>query len=549
MSKKGTANAFTHIIVGAGSAGCLLANRLSADPTRSVLLLEAGFDGRYYPWHQIPVGYLFCIGNPKTDWNLRLEPCEGLNGRSITLPRGKGLGGCSSINGMIYMRGQVRDYERWADLTGDDRWSWDKVLPRFKKHEHYWGGTNEYHNGDKELYVSKQRLRWDVLDGFADAAVQYGVPRTTDYNRGNNEGVACFDVNQRNGLRCSSNHAFLQPIRAQRPNLTVLTHAEAGKLRINPKTKTVEGVEVHAHGAATPTVYSLDPQDSRSEVIVAAGSLKSPQLLQVSGIGPESVLKEAGVNTIVNLPGVGGNLQDHLQIRAELFVKNCATLNCMVSSPIQVAKMGLEYLWSRSGPLSMSPSQLGVIMKSDPTQKNANLTFHVQPLSLDAFGKPLHKFPAITASVANLNPTSRGYLHIRSGDGRQAPKIQMNYLQSEEDKAMAIRSFHLVRSIAGQPAFAKYLVGERRPGKEVVSDEALLKAAGDLSTTIFHPVGTCAMGKATDEMAVVTADLKVRGVERLRVIDASVMPYITSGNTNCPTMMIAETGAESIMST
>lgn len=547
MSKQQAMERFTNIIIGAGSAGCLLANRLSADPSRKVLLVEAGFDGRRYIWHHIPVGYLFCIGNPKTDWNLRLEPCEGLNGRQLMLPRGKGLGGCSSINGMIYMRGQVRDYQRWAEVTGDPRWNWDNALRHFRKHEHYYGGPSALHGTGGELWVSQQRLRWDVLDGFAEAAVQYGIQRVADFNTGDNTGTAFFDVNQRNGWRCSSNDAFLQPIRAQRPNLTVLVNTEAGKLHLNPKTMTVEGVDLFPRGTSEPQACRIDLDDPRAEVILAAGALKSPQLLQVSGIGPEEVLKAAGVSTVLPLTGVGANLQDHLQIRTEWYVKNCATLNRMTRNPFSLMKMGIDYTLHRSGPMSMAPSQLGIFTKSDPSQEHSNVEFHVQPLTLDAFGKPLHSFPAITASVANLNPTSRGYLRIRSADARQDPQIQMNYLQTEEDKKVAADSLKLVRAVAAQPAFEKYVVGERKPGKEVTDPKDLARAAGDLGTTIFHPSGTCKMGKADDSTAVVTPDLKVRGVERLRVVDASIMPYITSGNTNAPTYMIAETASELIM--
>ncbi|CAD2222301.1 GMC oxidoreductase, putative [Angomonas deanei] len=547
MSKQLADKTFTNIIIGAGTAGCLLANRLSADPNRKVLLVEAGFDGKRYIWHNVPVGYLFCIDNPKTDWRLKLEPCEGLNGRALLLPRGKGLGGCSSINGMIYMRGQARDYDRWAQVTGESEWSWSKALERFKRHENYYGGKNDFHGSGNEWSVSKQRLSWEVLDAYTEAAVQYGIPRTDDFNRGDNTGVAYFDVNQKNGWRCSAADAFLRPVQHTRPNLTVLTMTEAGKLKLNPSTKEVEGIELFVNGASTPDYYQIDPHDPKAELILSAGALKSPQLLQASGIGPADVLKAAGIETLVDLPGVGGNLQDHLQIRTEWYVKDCPTLNRLTRNPVQLAKMGLEYLFNQSGPLSMAPSQLGIFTKSDDTQVHSNVEFHVQPLTLDKFGSPLHSFPAITSSVANLNPTSRGYLRVRSADPRQAPEIQMNYLQSQEDKKVAADCIQLARGVTQQPAMAKYLVGERKPGKEVAGEEQLAKAAGDLGTTIFHPAGTCAMGKDDDKQAVVTPDLKLRGVGKLRVVDCSVMPYITSGNTNSPTLLIAETAADFIM--
>ncbi len=527
---------FDYIIVGAGTAGCLLANRLSADSSKRVLLLEAGGKDNYH-WIHIPVGYLYCIGNPRTDWLYQTQPDAGLNGRTLRYPRGKVLGGCSSINGMIYMRGQARDYDQWAILTGNDAWAWDAALPDFIQHEDHHRGANARHGSGGEWRVEKQRLRWDVLEAFAEAAVQAGVQRTDDFNRGDNAGVGYFEVNQKSGWRWNASKAFLRPVSA-RPNLTVWTHAQVEKLNF-----TQLGGRPRCIGAQVMRGGQRLSVKAHAELILSAGAIGSPQILQLSGIGDAKHLSRLGLDVTLDLPGVGQNLQDHLQIRAVFKVQGVSTLNTLANSLWGKASIGLEYLLKRSGPMSMSPSQLGAFTKSDPSQPYANLEYHVQPLSLDAFGEDLHNFPAFTASVCNLNPTSRGSVSIVSANSSDAPAIAPNYLSTAEDRLIAAQSLRQVRDIVGQPALAKYQPQEWRPGVEFQSDDALARLAGDIATTIFHPVGTVKMGRQDDPTAVVDPYLRVRGVDGLRVVDASVMPTITSGNTNSPTLMIAEKAA------
>jgi choline dehydrogenase len=553
--------AFDYVIVGAGTAGCLLANRLSANPATRVLLIEAGRKDDYH-WIHIPVGYLYCIGNPRTDWLYQTEADPGLNGRQLRYPRGKTLGGCSSINGMIYMRGQSRDYDQWARLTGDSDWRWDRCLPDFKAHEdhhrldRYTAGQGDAGfaalHGHRsvastgEWRIEKQRLRWDVLDAFAQAAVEAGIPATDDFNRGDNEGVGYFEVNQKSGWRWNASKAFLRPV-MDRPNLTVWTQTQVERLRL----------ERDAAGALRCTGADLVTHGQRvrvaatREVVLSAGSIGSVQVLQLSGIGPAAVLQAAGVAPVHELPGVGENLQDHLQIRSVYKVQGAKTLNTLANSLWGKAAIGLEYALRRSGPMSMSPSQLGAFTKSDPSQPHANLEYHVQPLSLDAFGEPLHGFPAFTASVCNLNPSSRGHVRIRSPRFGDAPAIAPNYLATGEDRQVAADSLRVTRRIVGQPAMAKYQPQEFKPGVQYQSDEELARLAGDIASTIFHPVGTTKMGRVDgpgrDPMAVVDSHLRVHGVAGLRVVDAGVMPTITSGNTNSPTLMIAEKAARWIV--
>jgi choline dehydrogenase len=559
---------FDYIIVGAGTAGCLLANRLSADASKRVLLIEAGKRDDYH-WIHIPVGYLYCIGNPRTDWLYETEAAAGLNGRTLRYPRGKVLGGCSSINGMIYMRGQSRDYNQWAAITDDPQWRWDQCLPYFKFHEDHHQGATETHGAQGvpaallnpqahddaasaeyfrilkarkaggEWRIEKQRLSWGVLDAFAQAAQQAGVPASADFNQGNNEGVGYFEVNQKSGWRWNTAQAFLRPTCYARPNFELWTQAQVARLVIETDAdggKRCTGVKVwDGHQLVTAT--------ATREVALSAGSIGSAQILQLSGIGAADSLKQNGVEVTHDLPGVGANLQDHLQIRSVYKVKNAKTLNTLANSWWGKAKIGLEYAMSRSGPMSMAPSQLGAFTKSDAAREWANIQYHVQPLSLDAFGEPLHRFPAITASVCNLNPSSRGSVTLKSPDFKVPPAIAPNYLSTEEDRKVAADSLRVTRRIMSQPAMASFEPEEFKPGVQYQSDEELAKLAGDIASTIFHPVGTTRMGREDEPMAVVNSHLQVRGIRGLRVVDAGVMPTITSGNTNSPTLMIAEKAA------
>ena len=561
---------FDYIIIGAGTAGCLLANRLSADATKRVLLIEAGRRDDYH-WIHIPVGYLYCIGNPRTDWLYNTEPDAGLNGRALRYPRGKTLGGCSSINGMIYMRGQARDYDQWARLTGDDAWTWGNALPYFKLHEDHHKGASASHgargvapelmrdaadpyrkllrgrNAGGEWRVEKQRLRWDVLDAFSQAAQQAGVPASDDFNQGDNEGVGYFEVNQKEGWRWSTAKAFLRPTCYGRPNFEMWTSAHVTKLLLETQpdgSQRCTGVQVWAS-------HEMITASASAEVILSAGSIGSPQLLQLSGIGPAALLQQHGITLAQDAPGVGANLQDHLQIRAVFKVNGVKTLNTQANSLWGKAMIGLEYAFKRTGPMSMAPSQLGAFTRSDAAQPYPNLEYHVQPLSLEAFGEPLHGFNAFTASVCNLNPTSRGTVQIKSNKFEDAPAIAPNYLSTQADRKVAADSLRVTRNIVAQPALQKYQPQEWKPGTQYQTDDDLANLAGDIATTIFHPVGTTKMGPADDPMAVVDSRLRVRGlgglIAGLRVVDAGVMPLITSGNTNSPTLMIAEKAAQWIV--
>jgi choline dehydrogenase len=564
---------FDYIVIGAGTAGCLVANRLSSDKKKRVLLIEAGGKDDYH-WIHIPVGYLYCIGNPRTDWLYKTEADKGLNGRQLIYPRGKVLGGCSSINGMIYMRGQARDYNHWAKLTSDDAWTWDNCLPDFLAHESYYKLDEGYPSNDPDLKrfhannlrppedsargkadrglggewrVEKQRLQWDVLDAFAQAAVQAGIPATDDFNRGSNEGVGYFEVNQKNGFRWNAAKAFLRPQCYGRPNFEMWTMAHVVKLVIEKDADGAQrctGVEVQAGSERIVA-------QATGEVVLSAGSIGTPQILQLSGIGPADLLQKHGVEVLVDSPGVGANLQDHLQIRAVYKVQGVKTLNTLANSWLGKAQIGLEYAFKRTGPMSMAPSQLGAFTRSSADQPYPNIQYHVQPLSLDAFGQPLHNFPAFTASVCNLNPTSRGTVAITSNRFQDAPAIAPNYLSTDADRKIAADSLRITRNIVNQPALAKYQPQEYKPGIQFQTDEELAKLAGDIATTIFHPVGTAKMGAANDPTAVVDSHLRVRDgqvlVRGLRVVDASVFPLITSGNTNSPALMLAEKAARWIV--
>ena len=523
---------YDYIVVGAGSAGCVLANRLSANAT--VLLLEAGGKDDYI-WTKIPVGYLYCMGNPRVDWGFKTEPEAGLNGRALDYPRGKVLGGCSSINGMIYMRGQARDYDQWSQL-GNPGWSWDEVLPYFLKSEdQHVLPSDDMHSSGGEWRVENPRVSWEILDAFREAAAQAGIPKTEDFNRGDNEGCGYFQVNQKRGVRWNTSRAFLKDA-AKRDTLRVVTHAHATRIDIQD-------------GRASGLFFDVNREphhaSANAEVILAAGSVASPQLLQLSGVGPGAILQTQGIETQHELAGVGENLQDHLQVRCAFKVEGVKTLNERANSLIGKMGIGLEYLLFQKGPMTMAPSQLGAFAKTDASYDTPNVQYHVQPLTLEAFGEPLHPFPAFTASVCNLRPESRGTIHIKSPDPYAAPAIRPNYLSADRDKKVAADAVRLTRNIVAQPALQKFNPEEFKPGPELDTEAELVKASGDISTTIFHPIGTCKMG--SDSMAVVDSRLRVHGIAGLRVADASVMPTITSGNTNSPTIMIAEKAAEMIL--
>lgn len=524
---------YDYVIAGAGSAGCVVANRLSADPSKKVLLLEAGGRDNWI-WFHIPVGYLFAIGNPRSDWMFETVPQPGLNGRSLNYPRGKVLGGSSAINAMITMRGQAADYDGWRD-QGLPGWGWRDVLPVFREIEDHFLGESEAHGAGGDWRVEPPRISWDILDAVRDAATEMGIAATADFNTGDNEGAGYFHVNQKTGRRWSAARGFLKPA-AGRSNLRVETGALIDTVTLD-------------RGRATGLTFLQNGQryhvNAKAEVILSAGSIGSTQILQRSGIGPGETLKAAGIDPVHNLPGVGANLQDHLQQRAIYKVSDTVTLNQTYYSLFGKARMGLDYALRRRGPLTMAPSQLGIFTRSSPDQSRANIQFHVQPLSLDKFGDPLHRFPAITVAACNLRPSSRGSIRISGPELDAAPLIDPNYLDTEADRQVAADAIRVTRRLMQQSALEPFHPDEYLPGPSY-PDEDLARAAGDIGTTIFHPVGTNKMGPDSDPMAVVNERLQVRGIDGLRVIDASVMPTITSGNTNTPTIMIAAKGAAMI---
>ncbi len=525
---------YDYIIAGAGSAGCVLANRLSADPSKRVLLLEAGGKD-WYPWIHVPVGYFKTLHNPLTDWSYKTEPDPGLNGRSIDWPRGKTLGGSSSINGLLYIRGQHQDYDHWRQL-GNAGWSFEDVLPYFKRSEDQQNGADAFHGAGGGLSVQNMRAKRDICEALIGAAEELGVPRNADFNGAEQEGAGYFQQTARNGFRCSTARAFLNPVK-DRPNLDIVTHALVEKVLL--KGAKAAGIAISVKG--TPRQYGLK---SGGELILSAGAIGSPQILQLSGIGPGNLLQGLGIPVVKELPGVGANLQDHLQIRT-VYEVNVPTLNEEINSLFRRMVIGAQYVLTRTGPMSMGASQVCIFARSNPDAETPDIQYHFQPLSADKPGIEMHPFPGVTLSVCQLRPESRGRIEIKSPDPKTYPAIFPNYLSAERDCRTAIDSLKFTRRLVETEALKPFIVREYLPGPAVQSDDELLASARNIAQTIYHPTSTCKMG--SDASAVVDERLRVHGLDNLRVADASIMPTITSGNTNAPTIMIAEKASDMIL--
>ena len=524
---------FDYIIVGAGSAGCVLANRLTADGKYSVLLLEAGPEDSHL-WIHIPLGYGRLFKEKAVNWMYQTEPEQGLNGRSVFQPRGKVLGGSSSINGLLYVRGQHEDYDRWRQ-HGNLGWGFDDVLPYFKKAEDQTRGADDFHAVGGPLPVSDWRHADPLSAAFVDAAAEVGFPKNSDFNGATQEGAGFFQTTTRGGRRASTAVAYLRSAKA-RPNLHVETSALAERILFEGR---------RAVGVAYRTAGIPRTARARKEVLISGGAFNSPQLLQLSGVGPADLLRQHGIEVVLDAPGVGNDLQDHMQVRVVMRCSQAITLNDIVNNPIRKVLTGLRYAMFRTGPLTIAAGTSGAFFKTNPRLATPDIQIHFLPFSTDKMGEKLHPFSGFTASVCQLRPESRGSLRIKSADPTAPPEIRINYLASDVDRATNVEGLKILRRILHARALAPYVVEEVDPGDKITSDEALLAYCRARGTTIYHPTSTCRMGN--DPLAVVDQRLRVRGLDGLRVIDASVMPDLVSGNTNAPVIMIAEKASDLIL--